>query len=98
MSFSHRKRTEIAVGERSVTSPPSRIDGSTYSDVCQPIFCNLFAHDVAIISFALLASMDWLLNRTDRLAFLDRTIGTEPFTNLDFAAMLPFCGRRCYQY
>ena len=31
-----------------------------------------------------LTPTDWLLNRTDHLAFLG-TIGTEPFTDLDFA-------------
>jgi len=32
-----------------------------------------------------LTPMDWLLNHTDHLAFLGTTIGTEPFTDLDFA-------------
>ena len=32
-----------------------------------------------------LTPMDWLLNHTNHLAFLGTTIGTEPFTDLDFA-------------
>ena len=29
--------------------------------------------------------MDWLLNHTNHCGFLGTTIGTEPFTDLDFA-------------
>jgi len=32
-----------------------------------------------------LTSMEWLLNHVDHLAFPGTTVGTEPFTGLDFA-------------
>ena len=32
-----------------------------------------------------LTPMDWLLNRTNHCGFLGTAIGTEPFTDLDFA-------------
>jgi len=36
-----------------------------------------------------LTPVDWLLNHTNHRAFLGTTLGTEPFTDLDFADDVP---------
>jgi len=45
-----------------------------------------------------LTHMDWLLNHTDLLAFLGTNIGTEPFTDIDFADDLALLTEMLYQY
>jgi len=46
------------------------------SGVCQ---------DFVVAPDLFLTPMDWLLHCTDHCSFLGTTIGSEPFTNLDFA-------------